>query len=198
MGFVRPSKKRDLLQQEIDFSSVHTAALSDYLGFQGNGCDCGQASIRSQLRLPLKSNVSNNPKKYPSNETQSHLPPPSSKATKSRSCLTSNPPSHSSPEPTISSDRTDFSRIMIPEPVAEFLEFRVRWLELQPALALLLEKEERLPATTAQIRSTVAGTALESQIAAATAAILLARFTSRPIPELVGPSKQTTTIQLTS
>jgi predicted transposase YdaD len=72
---------------------------------------------------------------------------------------------------------------MIPEPVAEFLEFRVRWLELQPALALLLEKEERLPATTAQIRSTVAGTALESQIADATAAILLARFTSRPIPE---------------
>jgi hypothetical protein len=62
---------------------------------------------------------------------------------------------------------------MIPEPVAEFLEFRVRWLELQPALAdpnappllrtlaLLLEKEERLPATTAQIRSTVAGTAME-------------------------------------
>jgi hypothetical protein len=196
MGFVRPSKKRDLLQQEIDFSSVHTAATSDYLGFQGNGCDCGQASIRAQLRLPLKSNVSNNPKKYPSNETQSHLPP--YKATKSRSYLTSNPPSHSSPEPTISSARTDFSRIMIPEPVAEFLEFRVRWLELQPALALLLEKEERLPATTAQIRSTVAGTALESQIADATAAILLARFTSRTIPELVGPSKQATTIQLTS
>ena len=83
-----------------------------------------------------------------------------------------------------------------PEPVAEFLEFRVRWLELQPALAdpnappllrtlaLLLEKEERLPATTAQIRSTVAGTALESQIADATAAILLARFTTRPIPEI--------------
>jgi hypothetical protein len=97
-----------------------------------------------------------------------------------------------------------------PEPVAEFLEHRVRWLELQPALAdpnappllrtlaLLLEKEERLPLTTAQIRSTVAGTALESQIAAATAAILLARFTSRPIPELVGPSKQATTFQLTS
>jgi hypothetical protein len=83
-----------------------------------------------------------------------------------------------------------------PEPVAEFLEHRVRWLELQPALAdlkappllrtlaLLLEKEERLPLTTAQIRSTVAGTSLESQIADATAAILLARFTSRPIPEI--------------
>jgi predicted transposase YdaD len=83
-----------------------------------------------------------------------------------------------------------------PEPVAEFLEHRVRWLELQPALAdpnappllrtlaLLLEKEERLPATTAQIRTAVAGTALESQIADATAAILLARFTTRPIPEI--------------
>ena len=83
-----------------------------------------------------------------------------------------------------------------PEPVAEYLEHRVRWLELQPALAdlnappllrtlaLLLEKEERLPLTTAQIRSSVAGTALESQIADATAAILLARFTTRPIPEI--------------
>ena len=83
-----------------------------------------------------------------------------------------------------------------PEPVAEFLKHRVRWLELQPALAdpnaqpllrtlaLLLEKEERLPLTTAQIRSAVAGTGLESQIADATAAILLARFTTRPIPEI--------------
>ena len=83
-----------------------------------------------------------------------------------------------------------------PEPVAEFLEHRVRWLELQPALAdlnappllrtlaLLLEREERLPLTTAQIRSAVAGTGLESQIADATAAILLARFTTRPIPEI--------------
>lgn len=63
-----------------------------------------------------------------------------------------------------------------PEPVAEFLERRVRWLELQPALAdpqappllrtlaLLLETEERLPATIA--------------------AILPARFTTRPIPEI--------------
>jgi predicted transposase YdaD len=83
-----------------------------------------------------------------------------------------------------------------PQPVAEFLEHRVRWLELQPALddpnappllrtvALLLEKEERLPLTTAEIRRAVAGTELEPQIADATAAILLARFTSRPIPEI--------------
>jgi predicted transposase YdaD len=83
-----------------------------------------------------------------------------------------------------------------PEPVAEFLEHRVCWLELQPALtdpnappllrtlALLLESEERLPATTAQIRARVVGTELEPQIADATAAILLARFTTRPIPEI--------------
>jgi predicted transposase YdaD len=83
-----------------------------------------------------------------------------------------------------------------PEPVAEFLERRVRWLELLPALAdpnappllrtlaLLLETEERLPATTAQIREAVAGSELEPQIADATAAILLARFTTRPIPEI--------------
>ena len=51
-------------------------------------------------------------------------------------------------------------------------------------LGLLLEKEERLPITTAQIRETVAGTALAPQIADATAAILLARFTTRPIPEI--------------
>ena len=83
-----------------------------------------------------------------------------------------------------------------PEPVAEFLQRRVRWLELQPALsdpeappllrtmALLLEREERLPSTTAEIRARVAGTEQEAQIADATAAILLARFTSRPIPEI--------------
>ena len=51
-------------------------------------------------------------------------------------------------------------------------------------LALLLESEERLPATTAQIRARVVGTELEPQIADATAAILLARFTTRPIPEI--------------
>jgi predicted transposase YdaD len=83
-----------------------------------------------------------------------------------------------------------------PEPVSEFLERRVCWLELQPALrnpeaspllrtlALLLEKEERLPATTAEIRAQVAGSDQEAQIADATAAILLARFRSRPIPEI--------------
>ena len=51
-------------------------------------------------------------------------------------------------------------------------------------LALLLETEERLPTITAQIRARVADTALEPQIADATAAIQLARFTTRPIPEI--------------
>jgi predicted transposase YdaD len=82
------------------------------------------------------------------------------------------------------------------QPVAEFLEHWVRWLELQPALSdpnapplpravvLMLEKEERLPTTTAEIRRAVAGTELEPQIAYAIVAIILARFTSRPIPEI--------------
>jgi predicted transposase YdaD len=51
-------------------------------------------------------------------------------------------------------------------------------------MALLLEREERLPSTTAEIRARVAGTEQEAQITDATAAILLARFTSRPIPEI--------------
>jgi hypothetical protein len=51
-------------------------------------------------------------------------------------------------------------------------------------LALLLETEERLPTITAQIRARVAGTALVPQIADATAAIQLARFTTRAIPEI--------------
>jgi hypothetical protein len=51
-------------------------------------------------------------------------------------------------------------------------------------LALLLETEERLPTTTAQIRARVADTVLEPQIADATAAIQLARFTTRPIPKI--------------
>jgi hypothetical protein len=67
-----------------------------------------------------------------------------------------------------------------PEPVAEFLEHRVRWL--------LLETKERLPTTTAQIRARVAATALEPQIADATAAIQLARFTTRPTPEICAMS----------
>ena len=78
----------------------------------------------------------------------------------------------------------------------EFLERRVRWLELRPdlndakappllrTLALLLETEERLPRTTAEIHSAVAGTALEGQIADATAAIQLALLNTRPIPEI--------------
>ncbi|MEB3331386.1 MAG: DUF4351 domain-containing protein [Synechococcaceae cyanobacterium] len=41
-----------------------------------------------------------------------------------------------------------------------------------------------LPATTAAIRRQVAGTELEAPIVEATVAILVARFTRRPIPEI--------------
>jgi hypothetical protein len=57
-----------------------------------------------------------------------------------------------------------------PEPVAEFLEHRVRWLELQPAMAD--------PQAPPLLRT------LAPQIADATAAIQLARFITRPIPEI--------------
>ncbi len=83
-----------------------------------------------------------------------------------------------------------------PEPVAEFLQERVRWIELLPALrdpgappllrtlALLVQTEEDLPATTATIRAQVAGTALEAEIADGIAAILVSRFSGRSIPEI--------------
>lgn len=65
-----------------------------------------------------------------------------------------------------------------PAPVEECLERRVRWLELQPALA-----DPTVPPPP-RSRSAVSGTELEPQIADATAAVLLARFTTRPIPEI--------------
>ena len=62
------------------------------------------------------------------------------------------------------------------EPVAEFLRERVQWIELQPAakdptappllkaLALLLQPERELPATTAFLRAQVKGTAQAAEI----------------------------------
>jgi len=82
------------------------------------------------------------------------------------------------------------------QPVAEFLQERVHWIELLPALrdpgappllrtlALLVQTEEDLPATTATIRAQVAGTALEEEIADGIAAILVSRFSGRSIPEI--------------
>ena len=83
-----------------------------------------------------------------------------------------------------------------PEPVAEFLEHRVRWVELQRErwqepvpllqrlLALLLEPEKELPSCSEQLREAATGSALESDLDDVIAAILISRFPSRSIPEV--------------
>ena len=83
-----------------------------------------------------------------------------------------------------------------PTAVAEFIERRVQWLELQPALddpaappllrslALLLESEDKLPETAAQIRTAVAGTPDVAGTIDVIAAILMTRFSGRPLPEI--------------
>lgn len=83
-----------------------------------------------------------------------------------------------------------------PTAVAEFVRERVQWLELLPALndanapallqalALLLQSEDKLPASSAAIRARVAGTAQEGAIRDVIAAILITRFRTRLIPEI--------------
>lgn len=76
------------------------------------------------------------------------------------------------------------------------LERRVRWIErtpehrppgavpLQRALGLLLLPEPQLAASTAAIRSQVAGIPLAAEISDVIAAIQLSRFNGRTIPEI--------------
>jgi predicted transposase/invertase (TIGR01784 family) len=83
-----------------------------------------------------------------------------------------------------------------PVAVAEFIQERVRWIELLPAatdptaapllraLALLVQPEEQIPASAAAIRTQVAATAEEKEIADVIAAILLTRFNGRSIQEI--------------
>jgi len=83
-----------------------------------------------------------------------------------------------------------------PAPVAEFVEQRVQWIELLPAaanptapalvqaLALLLQSEQELPATSAALRARVAGSRQAAEIDDVIAAILVARFNGRSIQEL--------------
>ncbi|QNI78231.1 hypothetical protein SynRS9909_00216 [Synechococcus sp. RS9909] len=83
-----------------------------------------------------------------------------------------------------------------PQPVAEFLEHRVRWVELQRErwqepvpllqrlLALLLEPERELPSSSEELRQAATGSALESDLDDVIAAILITRFPSRSIPEV--------------
>ena len=83
-----------------------------------------------------------------------------------------------------------------PAPVAEFVEQRVQWIELLSAaanptapalvqaLALLLQNEQELPATTTALRARVAGSSQAAEIDDVIAAILVARFNGRSIQEL--------------
>ena len=77
-----------------------------------------------------------------------------------------------------------------PAPVAEFVEQRVQWIELLSAatnptapalvqaLALLLQSEQELPATTSALRARVAGSSQAAEIDGVIAAILISRFRS--------------------
>ncbi|MBM5818416.1 MAG: DUF4351 domain-containing protein, partial [Cyanobacteria bacterium K_Offshore_surface_m2_239] len=83
-----------------------------------------------------------------------------------------------------------------PTPVAEFLAARVHWVELEAvandpeaspllrALALLVQPEAEIPTNAAAIQAEVAGTAQEASMADVIAAIVIARFNGRSIPEL--------------
>ena len=83
-----------------------------------------------------------------------------------------------------------------PTPVREFVERRVVWIELAPerlpltapplqrALGMLLLPEEQLPDCSKAIRVEAAGTSLDTEIDDVIAAILVARFSGRTIPEI--------------
>jgi predicted transposase YdaD len=83
-----------------------------------------------------------------------------------------------------------------PAPVAELVEQRVQWIELLSAaanptapallqaLALLLQSEQELPATSAALRARVAGSSQAAEIDDVIAAIFVARFNGRSIQEL--------------
>ena len=89
--------------------------------------------------------------------------------------------------------RLNFGR---PTAMAEFVRERVHWVELEPAatdpaappllraLALLVQPEEEIPASSAAIQAEVAGTDREEAIADVIAAIVVTRFNGRSIPEL--------------
>jgi predicted transposase YdaD len=83
-----------------------------------------------------------------------------------------------------------------PTAVAEFVERRIHWLELQPALedpqappllrslALLLQSEALLPVTAAEILEAVAGRPEAVATRDVIAAILITRFSGRPLQEI--------------
>ena len=89
--------------------------------------------------------------------------------------------------------RLNFGR---PTAVAEFVRERVHWVELElaakdasappllRAMALLVQPEEEIQASSAALQAEVAGTDREEAIADVIAAIVVTRFNGRSIPEL--------------
>jgi predicted transposase YdaD len=83
-----------------------------------------------------------------------------------------------------------------PSPVIEFLEKRVQWLELLPsrqaadaplllqALGLLVQAEDQVAATAAELRLKAAGTSLASDLSDVITAIVVSRFSGRSIQEV--------------
>ena len=83
-----------------------------------------------------------------------------------------------------------------PTPVHEFVRERLVWIELAPerlpptapplqrALGMLLLPEEQLHDCSKAIRAEVAGTSLDAEIDDVIAAILVARFSGRTVPEI--------------
>jgi predicted transposase YdaD len=89
--------------------------------------------------------------------------------------------------------RLNFGR---PTAVAEFVRERVHWVELElaakdaaappllRAMALLVQPEEEIQASSTALQAEVAGTGREKAIADVIAAIVVTRFNGRSIPEL--------------
>ena len=83
-----------------------------------------------------------------------------------------------------------------PQAVAEFVRERVHWIELEPAatdstappllraLALLVQPEEQVPASSTALRQQVAGTDQAGALADVIAAIVITRFNGRSLKEL--------------
>jgi predicted transposase YdaD len=86
--------------------------------------------------------------------------------------------------------------VLCPSRQLKFVEQRVQWIELLSAaanptapalvqaLALLLQSEQELPATTSALRARVAGSSQAAEIDDVIAAILVSRFNGRSIQEL--------------
>jgi predicted transposase YdaD len=83
-----------------------------------------------------------------------------------------------------------------PEPVREFLEHRVQWIELQPrdgqppatplarALSLLLQPESQVRSVSDALREQANADPMTAEVLPLIPAIVLTRFSDRPLPEI--------------